>query len=176
MSSLDAGEPISNFGECHVDIIRWLDELSELPVMLDAAARSQVIAKRSLEFFRRVVVEHHQDEERELFPAVTESAEPGTERLEVTAMVERLTAEHRGIETLWASVEGDLARVVKGKGTSLSTAHLRDLVSRYAAHAAFEQEHFLPLAERILSRNSRHMAALGLSLHMRHVKDTPTYL
>lgn len=33
--------------------------------------------------------------------------------------------------------------------------------------AAHEEQAFLHLAERILSRNSHHMAALGLSLHMR---------
>jgi hypothetical protein len=27
---------------------------------------------------------------------------------------------------------------------------------------------FLPVAERILSRNGEHMAALGLALHLRH--------
>jgi len=41
-------------------------------------------------------------------------------------------------------------------------------VARYSAHAEAEERVFLPLAEKILGRNSNHMAALGLSLHMRH--------
>jgi len=32
----------------------------------------------------------------------------------------------------------------------------------------------LPLSQRILSRNSNHMAALGLTLHMRHISQTPS--
>ena len=46
---------------------------------------------------------------------------------------------------------------------------VQSLVRKYAAHAKLEQDQFLPLAERILGRDSTEMAALGLSLHMRHV-------
>lgn len=35
------------------------------------------------------------------------------------------------------------------------------------AHANFEEQRFLPLAETILSRNGNHMAALGLSIDLR---------
>ena len=42
------------------------------------------------------------------------------------------------------------------------------LVSTYANHARFEEQVFLPLAHSILSRNGNHMAALGVSLHLRH--------
>ncbi len=34
--------------------------------------------------------------------------------------------------------------------------------------ARCEELEFLPLSEQILGRNGNHMAALGLSLHMRH--------
>jgi hypothetical protein len=49
-------------------------------------------------------------------------------------------------------------------------------VSEYTAHAQFEEAEFLPLAQTILGRNSNHMAALGLSLHMRHVKPVNAYI
>ena len=43
------------------------------------------------------------------------------------------------------------------------------MVQRYQAHAQLEEQAFLPLAQTILGRNDNHMAALGLTLHMRHV-------
>jgi len=43
---------------------------------------------------------------------------------------------------------------------------------QYRAHAWFEEQEFLPLSQTILSRNPNHMAALGLSLHMRHQSHT----
>jgi hypothetical protein len=50
------------------------------------------------------------------------------------------------------------------------------LVTEYTAHASYEETDFLPLSETILGRNSNHMAALGLSLHMRHVKPVAAYI
>jgi hypothetical protein len=50
------------------------------------------------------------------------------------------------------------------------------LVTEYQGHAQYEEVEFLPLAEQILGRNSNHMAALGLSLHMRHVKPVNAYI
>jgi hypothetical protein len=50
------------------------------------------------------------------------------------------------------------------------------LIQRYKKHAQEEEAVFLPLAEKILSRNSNHMAALGLSLHMRHVPHFPSHI
>ena len=42
------------------------------------------------------------------------------------------------------------------------------LVEAYLAHTQLEEEVFLPLADAILARNPNHLAALDLSLHMRH--------
>ena len=53
---------------------------------------------------------------------------------------------------------------------------LQRLIGEYKAHAAFEEAEFLPLSETILSRNSNHMAALGMSLHMRHAKPVNAYI
>ena len=129
-----------------------------------------------LAFFREAIFEHHLDEERDLFPAVLASAQPGAERERVRAMTERLTHEHRAIETLWKSLEKALKRVGKGQDADLDVEDLRQLVAAYAAHAGFEETEFLPLSETILGRNSNHMAALGLSLHMRHAKPVNAYI
>jgi hypothetical protein len=56
----------------------------------------------------------------------------------------------------------------KAKPGELDLVAVEELVQAFLAHANFEEQQFLPLAETILSRNGNHMAALGLSLHMRH--------
>ena len=60
------------------------------------------------------------------------------------------------------------ARTVRSHLESLVGDAVRALVDTYMGHARFEEQQFLPLAHTILGRNSNHMAALGLSLHMRH--------
>jgi hemerythrin-like domain-containing protein len=168
--------PVSNFSNCHVGIVKRLTALDELPALLEPAARARQIAEESLEFFREAIFEHHLEEERELFPAVISSAHAGEELTRVKAMAKRLTDEHRAIEALWKQLEKGLKPVAKGQSTNLDVGELHRLVAEYQAHAHFEETEFLPLAEEILGRNSNHLAALGMSLHMRHVKSVNAYV
>ena len=169
-------EPLTNFTNCHAGILKRLTALDELPALLAPAARARQIAEQSLEFFREAIFEHHLEEERELFPAVIASAHPGEELERVKAMTQRLTEEHRMVEALWKRLEKGLKPVAKGQSTDLDVSELHRLVAEYTAHAAYEEAEFLPLSEQILQRNSNHMAALGLSLHMRHVKPVAAYI
>jgi hemerythrin-like domain-containing protein len=169
--------PIADFSQCHVGILRKLDALAELPALLAPAVRAREIAGLSLEFFREATFEHHLDEERELFPAVLADAAKGEEYDKVQFMVSRLTAEHRDLETLWKRLEPGLKMVAKGRDSAINVMDIEVLVSRYRAHAQYEETEFLPLAQTVLSRNSNHMAALGMSLHMRHATtQVPNYI
>jgi len=161
-------EPIQDFSHCHEGILKRLDLLAEMPALLAPAARAREVAAGALEFFKEAIFEHHTDEERELFPAVLASATKGDERDLVQLMVQRLTQEHRDLEALWKRLESGLKKAAKGQATDLDAAAVQQLVAQYRAHAAFEEREFLPLSQTILARNSNHMAALGLSLHMRH--------
>ncbi len=161
-------QPIADFSQCHAGIFKKLDLLGELPALLEPAQRAREVAEKSLEFFREAIFEHHLDEERELFPAVIESAQDDAERAKVQAMNKRLTDEHRELERIWKGLESGLKKVVKGQFDEVNVADLARLVSQYRAHAQFEEQEYLPLAQQILARNGNHMAALGMSLHMRH--------
>lgn len=160
--------PIQGFAQCHVGILQHLEELARLPALLEPARQARQIADETLKFFRDVVFEHHAEEERELFPAVLASAHKGDEHDQVRLIVDRLTREHRRIEAAWSALERALKRVAKGDDAELDDAAVAALVRDYLAHARYEEGVFLPLSQEILGRNSNHMAALGLSLHLRH--------
>jgi hemerythrin-like domain-containing protein len=172
MSSIPAGpaehSPIEDFSQCHVGIVAHLQALGELPALLAPAARAREIAADTVAFFREAVYEHHAEEERELFPAVLASAAKGIERDKVQAIVAELTAEHRQVEAAWTQLEPRLKAVAKGHEAKVDGAEITALVQTYLAHARYEEEIFLPLSQTILGRNSNHLAALGISLHMRH--------
>jgi hypothetical protein len=161
-------QPIQDFSTCHVGILGKLELLGELPALLGPAARARDIAAQALGFFREAVFEHHLDEERELFPAVLDSAAKGDEHDRVAALVKRLTDEHRELESLWKRLEPGLKKLAKGQAVDIDVTDIQRLVAQYRGHAQFEETSFLPLAQQILGRNSNHLAALGLSLHMRH--------
>lgn len=160
--------PVGLFSRCHEGILTHLDDLAALPALLAPVARARQIAADTLVFFRRVVYEHHQEEERELFPAVLASARAGDERRRVQEIVERLTREHREIEATYQRLERGLRQVARGEESTLDGDAVTALVRAYATHARYEEERFLPLSEEILGRNGDHMAALGISLHLRH--------
>ncbi|MEP7282040.1 MAG: hemerythrin domain-containing protein [Rubrivivax sp.] len=163
-----SSSPIADFSTCHVGILAQLDRLSGLPALLDAARQARQIAGDTAAFFRDVVLEHHGQEESELFPAVLASAHKGEERDRVAAIVQRLTDEHRQIETAFKALQSGLKAAAKGADAALDAAAVSALVQRYQRHARFEEESFLPLSQAILGRDSNHLAALGMSLHLRH--------
>lgn len=161
--------PITNFSHCHEGILVQLAKMGELPALAAVAERARSWAETTRSFFRSVVFEHHQEEERALFEAVLASATPVEELARVQAITTRLTQEHRQVEAMFVKLEPQLKKMAKGQPCDIDTAAVEALVRVYQAHAAFEEAEFLPLSETILSRNSNHMAALGLSLHIRHV-------
>ena len=165
-ASLDP--PLQDFTDCHAGIARRLDQLGELPALLAPAARAVEIAEAALGFFQGAILEHHQDEEKALFPLVREHAAPGAERDHVELMIERLVREHRELEKAWARLEPGLRKLAKGRPTEISVVDIDFLVHHYRGHAQYEETEFLPLAQTILGRQSEEMAALGRRMHKRH--------
>ena len=168
--------PLAKFSQCHLGIVSQLHALAQLPVLLAAAVQAREVAASTLALFTHAVHEHHADEESVLFPAVLRSAAEGAEGLRVQALVQRLTAEHRDIEARWKKLEPAVRAAAKVEPAELDLHEVDALVRAYLAHARFEEERFLPLAERILGRNENHMAALGLALHLRHAAPTVGHL
>ncbi|UCE30577.1 MAG: hemerythrin domain-containing protein [Burkholderiales bacterium] len=163
-------EPIEDFSRSHAGILAHLEALDRLPGLIEPAAQARQIAETALRFFDEAVLEHHADEERELFPAVLRSAKPGAEAQRVRQITERLIDEHRRIEKAYRELEPELRRIAKGRDTTLDAGLLHALVMRYGEHARYEEQELLPLSQEILGRDGHHMAALALSLHLRHMK------
>lgn len=164
-------EPLWRFCGSHADIGAGLQRMGELPALADAQRRAREGAEATLKLFEHQVVSHHIDEEKDLFTAVTRSARGTDDEARVDALVSRLTSEHRAIEQLWCSIRPSVLAVSRGKQPEAIdfADRVAQLVELYREHARAEEQVFLPLADRILSRNPNHMAALDLSLYMRHV-------
>ena len=124
-----------------------MQALAELPAV---AAQSRKAAANTLALFQIAVYGHHADEENELFPAVLRNAAKGEEAERIQSMVQSLTAEHREIESCWKKLE-PLVKATAGP-SDLDPKAIQDLVRRYMAHALFEEQQFLPIAQAIFSR------------------------
>lgn len=160
-------ETLADVSEELVVILSQLQAFSELPALQAATLQARTIAANMLVLFRHEMFEHHADEEREVFPAVLRNAATGDERHRAEAMVQHLTADHRRIELLWSQLEPAVKAVAKGRPTDLALKDVEALVEAYRAHAGFEEQQFLPVAQAVLGRNSADSAALALTLHQR---------
>lgn len=156
------------FSDCHHDFVAQLHSALYLPELVAAAAKARALADDLQRMFRLGVGPHHAEEERELFPAVLRAAEPGAEADEVRAMVAQLVREHRDMEARWDQLQPAVDAVARGESPALDEELIQDLVQHFFAHAHFEEEHFLPLAQKILGRHGDAMAALGRAVHERH--------
>ncbi len=174
-AAVDTGAPLDTFHRCHEGIIHQLNESKALAELADAATRARRIAQDTLKLFEGAVMPHHSEEEVELFPAVVRSALPD-EIEQVKALVKTLTDEHRDVEAQWLLLAPAVKKVAKGHDAEIDAAGMAELIRRYLQHARTEEDVFLPLAQRILGRNGNHMAALGMSLHMRHVPSVVGYI
>jgi hypothetical protein len=168
--------PLRGFSDSHRGILCALRAFSGLPELTAAADRSRQVAAATLQLFEATVLPHHADEEGDLFPAVIRCAASGEERSRVEAFVDRLVAEHRSVEALWKTLRPAVRRAASGIGAQLDAEAVAALVYAYNRHAAFEELEFLPLAAEILGRDGNHMAALGLSLHLRHAPQPVAYI
>ncbi len=164
---VDLEVPLAGFSQCHVGILSQLQAFEQLPVLQAAAAQAVTVAHHTLDLFRFSVDGHHADEENLLFPAVLRGASPGPEVQRVQALVERLTAEHRVIESYWKKLAPAVQAAAQSLPGELDPAAVHDLVQRYTAHALFEEQEFLPLAQTILARNGNHLDKLAQSLNLR---------
>lgn len=164
-------QPIQDFSDCHVGIVGTLRELTALSRQQVPSPQRSDAAGRILEFFRDVVAAHHTEEEKDLFPAVLADAVAGDEQTRVAALVQQLIDEHRRLEAFYAKLAPSLSAIANGRDVELDPTTSSALVTDYLAHAGLEEAKFLPLAQHILGRNSHHMAALGLSLHIRHASQ-----
>ena len=165
---VDMQAPLTSFSQCHAGITAQMAVLNELPALVEAAHRAREVARGTVALFEQSVFAHHADEERELFPAVLRSAADGEERQRVQQIIEQLVSEHRALEGLWKRLEPSVNAIANGRLGEIDAGLAHHLSRGYLQHARFEEDEFLPLAERILRRDGNHLAALGLSLHLRH--------
>lgn len=164
----EAATPLHDFSSCHVEFVTVLEAALGLPAMIDTAARSRACAADMLKMFRDRLLAHHDDEERDLFPAVLRIAQPSAEADRARTMVTQLVREHREIAQLWEQLEPAVQAVANGYLPRLDSALLHELVKRFNEHVRLEEEQFLPFAQQVLARQAEDIAMLGLALHRRH--------
>ncbi|HUW27162.1 MAG TPA: hemerythrin domain-containing protein [Sulfuriferula sp.] len=155
-------DPLGLLRACHERILGHCDTLERLVSHLrqhGADQDAQLAAARILRYFQMGAPLHHEDEERDLFPALrTHSDFPAIQR----PVLENLVAQHRELDKLWMQLEVVLQAISRGAPADLP---VQPFVALTRAHIAIEEREIFPLAERNLDAAA--LAALSRAMQAR---------
>lgn len=142
-------QPFEMLGACHERVQRSLDLLQRL---IDHVAdsghdvQSRSAAADVLRYFDLAAPLHHQDEELHVFPPLLAGEDAALQ-----AVVRRLQAEHREMESLWAALRPTLLRWREPGACDVPAAALRAQAGRlaqlYAGHIPAEETLVFPCAQ-----------------------------
>ena len=134
----DFGDPLAVLHACHEDMLAQCEALENLVVHIrengfDADTRG------------RIAVQHHQDEETDLFPILNRQS------LKLADIVFRLRKDHEQLHTLWDTLFLDFR-----KGPALAeddgfADNVAAFCSAYREHIKRETRELLSMAQHILS-------------------------
>ncbi len=150
------GDGFSVLDDCHRLTLAALDRLEALMAQVERQevdATTRTIAADIVRHFSQTVRQHHQDEERHVFPALASSTDA-----EVAQIVLRLRQDHVWIEEDWMEISPHLDAVACGQSW-YDVDVLREGVAVFAAlsrdHIALEESVLYPQAQARLGAGAR---------------------
>jgi iron-sulfur cluster repair protein YtfE (RIC family) len=159
--------PLEMLAACHGRVERQCATLKRLAPHLaqhGADDQARTAAANVMRYFDTAARHHHEDEEKDLFPALIESM-AGSDAVCLREMTEGLCADHRLLEAKWRNLRGVLQRVAAGETVVLSAAEVEAFTGAYARHIAREEAELLPMAARLLSDGA--LAQVGRAMRER---------
>jgi hypothetical protein len=159
--------PLEMLAACHLRIERQCTTLQRLAQHLltnGSDAQAQSAASGLKRYFDISALDHHADEEVDLFPVLIESM-AGSDAVCLRQMIATLSAEHRELENRWQRLRVVLQQVAHGMPAALDVDEVNDFVGLYERHIAREQAELLPLAQRLLGDDE--LERVGLAMRAR---------
>jgi hemerythrin-like domain-containing protein len=171
--------PFEVLDACHRQTVTMLARLSALVRDLDQRGpdhEARDAAKEIVAFFSHTARQHHEDEERHVFPRLQDSADP-----ETVQAVLRLQQDHHWMDVDWRELSPPLAAIAAGQG-GFDLEALREGVEIFTAlthdHIALEESCIYPQArDRLgtaeLQQAAREMAQRRRARFERRAGQTP---
>ena len=160
-SAPDFSDPLGLLRACHQRILGFCELLERMREHQDNNGDHQQLAEAAaqvLRYFDIAAPLHHQDEEQNLFPALTGHSQVG-------ALIAQLQAEHQEHDALWLQLRDTLETLREGRPADLQEAPVDSFNKAMRSHVERENQQVLPLAETTLTPDQ--LAAMGQAMAAR---------
>jgi len=167
-------DPLEMLFGCHRRIEKQIETLKRLRAHLQAKgidAEASAAAESILRYFRKAAVDHHDDEEKDIFPMLEARIGDATEAARFRDLREQLEGDHRTLESAWTKVRKPLEGIAEGLMRPIAEADVQALAAGYAAHIATEESALRGFIERWLG--PRDLETLGRAMAARRSVPFP---
>lgn len=160
-------QPFDMLEACHARVQRSLDLLARIVAHVDAKghdAQSRAAVADVLRYFDLAAPQHHEDEERHVFPLLLAHARDTAVRQAVAT----LQADHARMAAQWAALRPRLLAWLREGAAPLTEAEraqVRDFAALYATHIPLEESLAYPAARALLA--SEALAGMGAEMAAR---------
>jgi hemerythrin-like domain-containing protein len=154
-------EPLEMLAACHERIEAQLCTLERLIEHLSANGCDQAAreaATQVMRYFDTAGVEHHRDEDEEIFPLLRRIAAE-RDRPEVSAVINGLEQDHSTMDNQWSRLRRRLDAIVAGRDARLDAEEVAPFAWLYRRHMEKESALVLPFAREAIGETAR--AELG---------------
>ncbi|MCH8619235.1 hemerythrin domain-containing protein [Undibacterium sp. TS12] len=165
-------QPLAVLKHCHDRIRKQLATLTRLVDHLPvhgADAEAQQAAQAILNYFTKAAPLHHEDEEVNLLPELTQTAK-GEDAELLASLLPHILNQHEEMSRQWQRLEAQLRKVLSASPdantvASLSVSDVQAFNTLYAEHMQIEEGQIAPMAKRLFSESQ--MAAFGAAMQAR---------
>ena len=163
--------PLEMLAACHIRIERQCATLKRLALHVaqhGSDVQARTAAAGVIRYFDTAALQHHADEEENLFPALIESM-AGSDAICIREMTQGLTEDHRALEARWQRLRQVLEHIAAGNPAGLPAADVDAFTNLYQRHLKIEEDDLLPMAARLLGDDE--LAAIGRAMRERRGID-----
>lgn len=154
-------EPLEILSACHGRVRANLQTLDRLVRWLPdhgADEDAQQAAVAVMRYFDLGAMNHHKDEEEDLFPLLLERCTSNV-RMRIRRLVSWIQDDHRELEGLWRRLREQLAAIAAGDCGDLEADLVADFSAQYLNHIDREDNELFPLAANFLTEDDiRHLS------------------
>lgn len=167
-------DPLETLLGCHRRIEKQLETLKRLRAHVEQKgvdAEASSAAQAVLRYFGNAAANHHDDEERDLFPLLEQRIDDPGERARFRQFRDGIESDHRMMEAAWQRLRKPLEGIAEGLARHLPAADVQVFVDGYAHHILTEESTLREFFDRWLGDDDRQ--ALGRSMAARRGVASP---